>query len=141
MSQPRVLVLDTNVVLDWLVFDDPQVRPLAAAVRAGTLRWLRSDAMALELERVLDYPAMAARGVDKAAVLARAAHHVTPVAAASPAPLTLRCTDPDDQRFIDLALAHPGSLLVSRDKALLALRRRALQLGVRVLTPAQWPPA
>lgn len=137
MSAPA-LVLDTNAVLDWLVFDDPPMRPLAAAIEAGALRWLHSPAMALELERVLDYPVIAARGVDKSRVLARAARHLTPAAAAAPAPWTLRCADPDDQCFIDLALAHPGSWLVSRDKALLALRRQALARGVRVLTPAQW---
>jgi predicted nucleic acid-binding protein len=137
---PPAVVIDTNVVLDWLVFDDPQVHPIVAAVEAGALRWLRSAAMAQELERVLDYPHVAARGADKTTVLARAAQHATPVPPARPAPLTLRCADPDDQGFIDLALAHPGSLLVSRDKALLALRRRALARGVQVLTPAQWQP-
>ena len=35
----RGLVLDTNVVLDWLVFRDPAVQGLAAAVTAGWLRW------------------------------------------------------------------------------------------------------
>lgn len=137
MSLP-VVVLDTNVVLDWLVFDDPRVRPIGVAVEAGALRWLRSEAMALELERVLDYPAVARHATDKPALLARAARLAAPVAPAAPAPLTLRCADPDDQCFIDLALAHPGCRLVSRDKAVLALRRRAFTRGVHVLTPAQW---
>ena len=29
------LVLDTNVWLDWLVFDDPGIAPLKLAVRTG----------------------------------------------------------------------------------------------------------
>lgn len=137
---PLPVVLDTNVVLDWLVFDDAAVRPLAAALEAGQLRWLRSDAMAGELARVLDYPAVQQRLTDRDAVLARAQALAVHVPAAAPAPLTLRCADPDDQCFIDLALAHAGCWLISRDKALLALRPRALARGVRVATPRHWQP-
>lgn len=132
------VVLDTNVVLDWLVFDDAAVRPIAAAIEAGRLRWLRSDAMAGELMRVLDYPAVQTRLADRDGVLARAERLAVRVAEPVPAPPTLRCTDPDDQCFIDLALTHPGGWLISRDKALLALRQRALLRGVRVTTPLLW---
>jgi predicted nucleic acid-binding protein len=141
MSLPEV-VIDTNVVLDWLVFGDPRVQPLAAALEGGRLCWWRSAGMAGELERVLDYPALqpwlAAGRLDKSTLLAHAARHVTPAAEGAPAPLHLRCSDPDDQCFIDLALAHPGCRLISRDKALLALRKQASARGVEVLTPAQW---
>lgn len=135
---PRV-VLDTNVVLDWLVFDDPRTRPLAGDIEAGRWQWLRTPAMAEELLRVLAYPAIMARCADPQAVLQRAGQLCHTTDASPPcAPLNLRCSDPDDQGFIDLALAH-RSLLVSRDKAVLALRRPALAQGVHVLTPAQWP--
>ena len=36
------------------------------------------------------------------------------------------CTDPDDQHFLDLASAHKA-LLVSKDKAVLKLRKRVAQ--------------
>ena len=35
---PPAIVLDTNVVLDWLVFADPSSGPLAAAIQR-TCRW------------------------------------------------------------------------------------------------------
>lgn len=146
MTDPHLagadVVLDTNVVLDWLLFEDPRAAPLGQAVAAGQLRWWRSESMALELDRVLDYPALlpwlSRRGQSKAALMARAAQHATEALAAPPAPLTLRCADPDDQCFIDLALARPGSRLISRDNAVLALRKRALGAGIEILTPAQW---
>ena len=45
------LVLDTNIVLDLLVFEDPQVRPLSDSLGAGELHWLATAAMREELSR------------------------------------------------------------------------------------------
>jgi predicted nucleic acid-binding protein len=39
------------------------------------------------------------------------------------------CKDPDDQKFIDLAVSHGASLL-SKDKAVLCMRKRLMKLGV-----------
>ena len=50
------LVLDTNVWLDWLVFDDPELAPLRAAVREGRVRVFIDAACEAELARVLAYP-------------------------------------------------------------------------------------
>jgi predicted nucleic acid-binding protein len=50
------------------------------------------------------------------------------VDAAPKAPLT--CTDRDDQIFIDLAVRHRCALL-SKDRAVLKLRKRLLAAGVR----------
>jgi predicted nucleic acid-binding protein len=64
------------------------------------------------------------------------------VPAAAPAPgAPIRCTDPDDQKFIDLAAAHPGALLLSRDRAVLKLGAKLARLGVQVTTPARWAAA
>ena len=42
---PPVIVLDTNVVLDWLVFRDASTAALGAAVDDGAARWLATGAM------------------------------------------------------------------------------------------------
>jgi predicted nucleic acid-binding protein len=50
-----------------------------------------------------------------------------------------RCTDAADQKFIDLALASRSQWLLSRDRAVLKLRRKLLDLtGCRVLRPEEW---
>lgn len=133
----RALVLDTNLVLDLWVFDDPGVAPLRAALAQGQLRWVATAHMRAELAAVLHYPhllaVMARRGVAGAEVLAAMDAQVHTWAEAAPkAPYT--CRDPDDQVFIDLAVAH-GALLLSKDKAVLKLAKRLQTLGAEVRRP------
>jgi predicted nucleic acid-binding protein len=47
------LVLDTNIWLDWLVFDDPAVMPLKSACSEGLARIAINAACLDELGRVL----------------------------------------------------------------------------------------
>ena len=56
----------------------------------------------------------------------------------SPTRSRLHCSDPDDQCFIDLALAQHARWLITHDRALLRLARRARAFGVEVLTPMLW---
>lgn len=137
-SCPRV-VLDTQVVLDWLVFRDPGCMALSTALENNSVCWLTSQAMRNELEHVLGREAIVAWKVNRIAITKayeRCAQMVT--LEVSPNPL-LRCTDPDDQMFIDLALSTQARCLFTRDRALLKLARRAKQHGVTVLQPADWP--
>jgi predicted nucleic acid-binding protein len=60
-DRPTRLVLDTNIVLDLLVFADPAARPLAAAFALRKLEWLATAAMREELDGVLGYPQIMAR--------------------------------------------------------------------------------
>jgi predicted nucleic acid-binding protein len=50
----------------------------------------------------------------------------------------LRCADPDDQPFIDLAIAQRVHALLTRDRAVLRLASRARSFGVRIATPEVW---
>ena len=52
----------------------------------------------------------------------------------------LRCTDADDQMFIDLAVSHRARWLLSRDRAVLKLARRAAKQGVLIMPPEAWVP-
>jgi predicted nucleic acid-binding protein len=125
------VVVDTNVALDLLVFDDPSAQPLAAQLERGLLRWIATPAMRDELERVLGYEHIAARlkarGLLAARVLDAFDHHV--VLAEPAVRAALSCSDPDDQKFIDLAVQH-RCLLLSKDAAVLSLRKRLAALDV-----------
>ncbi|HKX44698.1 MAG TPA: PIN domain-containing protein [Burkholderiaceae bacterium] len=138
IDAPR-LVLDTNVVLDWLLFRNPACAALDEALTTGRAIWVASIAMHDELMHVLSRGTLAAWQPDLEAIAAareRWAHTVAPGATfASP---RLRCTDPDDQKFIDLALQLGTASLLSRDRAVLKLARRAREAGVAILTPEAW---
>jgi putative PIN family toxin of toxin-antitoxin system len=135
-----VLVIDTNVVLDLFVYEDPATVPLRLALADAQTRWLATDVMREELRRVLAYPQvikrLEARALNADAVLAAfdARVHV-----ADTAPKTsYTCKDADDQKFIDLAAAH-RAVLLSKDKAVLSMAKRLAKLGVSV--SRQWAPA
>ena len=132
---PRALVVDTNVVLDLLVFADPATAPLSDLLASGALRWIATAEMRSELARVLGYPKIGPRvtlsGLTPEAVLARFDAAVQTV---EPAPrASAICQDADDQPFIDLAAAH-GAILLSKDNAVLSLRKRLLAYGAQVAT-------
>ncbi len=134
IGQP--VVIDTNIVLDLLLFRDPSTTALALALAQGALVWYATAAMRDELQRVLTYPAMQpwlmrADRDDAPGILAqfdRLSQKHAEVPTGPP-----RCSDRDDQKFIDLALALQA-LLLSKDRAVLRLRRA---LGARTVTVAR----
>lgn len=138
-AAPALLVLDTNTLFDWLVFAEPAAVAVGAAVQAGTVRWLCSEPLWAEWTYTLERPIATRWEPARKLALAnlnearRWAAFVT-----QPAEAMLRCRDGDDQKFLDLALAHPGSTLLTRDKALLRLARRAALLRVRIVPGAVW---
>ena len=144
--QPRsptsisTVVIDTNVVLDWLVFRNPGCVPFVQALAGGELRWLATAAMREELAHVLARAVAAAWKADHEAVWSAWDRHATvvPAVVASGAMSRLRCTDAEDQKFIDLALGHPARWLLSRDRAVLKLARRSREFGVEIVTPERW---
>jgi uncharacterized protein len=131
-------VLDTNAVLDWLLFTDPSMQALANAIRARRVGWIATEAMRQELDHVLRRDWAVSRGADHAAAMAEWARHVETQSPA--ATVAWACTDPDDQKFLDLAVAQGARWLVSRDRALLRLRRRVAPVGLHIVPPSEWSP-
>jgi putative PIN family toxin of toxin-antitoxin system len=126
-SVGALIILDTNIVLDVFVFADERARPVRQGLEDGSLQWLATQAMRDELARVLDYPKVAPRlafyGLKAQDVIGRFDHHAKLVDAPPKADVT--CTDADDQKFIDLAVAH-RCLLLSKDRAVLSMKKRLL---------------
>ena len=131
----RGLVLDTNIVLDAFVFNDPASQALKRALASRQRQWIATHAMREELVRVLSYPkiarCMVSCQINAAHVLAQFDGQASLVDSAPKASAT--CSDPDDQKFIDLAVAHKATLL-SRDRAVLRMAKRLLALDARAQT-------
>ncbi|MBC7438099.1 MAG: putative toxin-antitoxin system toxin component, PIN family [Bdellovibrionales bacterium] len=125
-------MIDTNITLDLFVFNDEAALPLRTQLESGQLTWLATPAMRTELARVLAYPQIAPRllfyKLTKENVLAQFDLHTTTVDTPPKAPVT--CADPDDQIFIDLAVAHQA-ILLSKDKAVLTMKKRLAALHVK----------
>jgi predicted nucleic acid-binding protein len=112
------VVLDTNVWLDWLVFDDPSVEAIREAQRLAEVDIVIDDGCTAELQRVLAYPALALDDARQRDCLDR-----------------LRaCTSRHDGHLA------PGCTALPRwDKALLSVSRsRLAQAGFRVGTPLEF---
>lgn len=131
----RPVVVDTNVALDLLIFSDPRTAPLRALLTQGRLDWIATQVMRDELERVLAYPHIVSRmdfyRVDAAQVLAAFDAQARLVDIAPR--VAYVCKDADDQKFIDLAAAH-RAILLSKDKAVICMRKRLLTLDAHVAT-------
>jgi uncharacterized protein len=135
LSKP-LLVLDTNVVLDLLHFDEPAARPLRQALEDGHLCCVVTDATLDELRRVLAYPDFALDPARQSALFVQYQTFSRWVEAGEASAGLPRCSDPDDQKFIELAGAVHAQGLVSKDRAVLKLRRRCLP-GIVIMTPAE----
>jgi len=143
-QSPLRLVLDTNVWLDLLVFNDADVLPIRNAVARGDAVVFISPACIAEFARVLGYQ-LSGRTLDAAAQAAAltkcnavarplqgcdAHHHIDELP---------RCEDPDDQMFLELARDCGADVLLTKDRDLLALATRKLKpLPFRIVTPRQY---
>ena len=145
---PKRLVLDTNAVLDWLIFADPCFARLEGELEAGRVQVIGHPSTQDELRRVLDYPALRLEQAQQMQALAR--YRAQCVQPELPIQFSCehlflpdgfpKCRDADDQIFLALAY-HTGAVLLSRDKAVLKLAKRARRFGVTVISPlqlAQW---
>jgi len=131
------LILDTNVWLDWLLFDDPSVAALKAAVAEGRAEIFIDGAGEAELVRVLAYD-LGKHSIDvekQAACLAECRRVATPLKDilihGTGLPL---CADPADQVFLEAAAAARADYLVTKDRELLDLARR--QLPFQIVRPS-----
>jgi uncharacterized protein len=135
------LVLDTNVVMDWLVFEDASLTLMRFALLSGHLTIVTHEVALNELRRVLNYPALKLDVTRQEDVFTRyrAQTSLSDVAtdlAELPTGFP-RCRDPDDNPFIVLAWNARADALVSKDKAVLKVARKARKFGFRVLSIPQ----
>jgi len=132
------LVLDTNVVLDWLVFKDKHIAELQRAWEEQRLELITHTPALEELRRVLAYPQFKLAESGQRAVMEDYESRVRIVSLPDGMPAGFpRCKDCDDDHFIALAYHHRADALVSKDRAVLDLAKRVRKFGVTILSPQQ----
>lgn len=137
------IVLDTNVVLDWLHFEDSSTEALDKSIAANRLTVLANELTADELRRVLAYSKLNIEPERQASILSRYLELTKIVA--MPANFARdklllpdrfpRCADADDQHFLALTFHAKAAALVTKDKALLKLHRKMQRFGLRIVHP------
>ncbi|MFI4957917.1 MAG: putative toxin-antitoxin system toxin component, PIN family [Lysobacterales bacterium] len=140
---PRI-VLDTNVCLDLFVFGDSLCSHVLAALRSGAVQAVTRDDCREEWQRVLHYPQLPIDDRLRPAfrdafdALIKLLPPETSTVGDDDARLP-RCADPDDQKFLELALASGANWLLSKDKELLKLDRRTRSAGLfGIRLPQSW---
>lgn len=139
------LVLDTNIVLDWLVFKDKHIAELQRAWLERRLELIAHAPALDELQRVLAYPQFKLTEQGQRAVMKDYESRVRIVSLPEGATLENlgmptdfpRCKDCDDDHFIALAYHHRADAIVSKDRAVLDLAKRVRRFGVTILSPSQ----
>lgn len=136
---PRV-VIDTNVLMDLLHWEDPHAEDLRELIETEKLTPVRDEATLLELAEVLDRTTFAIgfeRVTEMLARWVRASVDVKDAAlqaALSPTGVP-RCRDPLDQKFLDLARGSGAAILVTKDKLVLKTHRKMAAFGCTVVKP------
>ena len=143
-NSPLRLVLDTNIWLDWLVFGDTGIARIRQLQGAGHLEICIDAVCEAELVRVLGYP-FGKRKLDSAeqqraiAQCRRIATRIDAAASAAERARLPSCRDPDDQKFLEAALAAQAGWLITKDRALLELaRKRTRPVPFRIATPDEF---
>jgi putative PIN family toxin of toxin-antitoxin system len=136
-------VLDTNIVLDWLVFRDPGVAGLQQALSDRRVELITHQPALDELRRVLGYQQCKLQPDEQQQIFER--YLSAAASAATPEGFSLEnlllpagfplCRDHDDQHFLALAYHAHADGLITKDKALLRLRKHAGKFGVTILGP------
>lgn len=137
VSDAPIVVLDTNIALDWLVFEDGGMPELMAAIESRQLVIATNEACIDELKRVLGYPIFALDSATQIRCLEKYRSYTTPFV---PRPSLLgivpRCRDRDDQKFLELAAHARADALISKDNAVLGLKRSMKErFGCELLAP------
>ena len=137
MSSVPTFALDTNAWLDLLGFGDPAFAGFVERVRSRQASIAIDDRALGELARVLHYDALRLDNETIALHLQAARDLSTPVHV--PAMRLPRCRDPDDQMFLEIAVAARANALLTRDAELLRMARRMQRdHSFAIVAPTAW---
>jgi len=133
------IVLDTNVCLDLFVFHDPRWAPLLDALETGAVQAVTRADCRDEYLHVLHYPHLPLDDASRAQAATRFDALIRVVAPGARALRLPVCTDRDDQKFLEIARDAGAAVLISKDKAVLKLARRAAREGLfHIMAPEAW---
>ncbi|MDO8714407.1 MAG: putative toxin-antitoxin system toxin component, PIN family [Polynucleobacter sp.] len=121
----KLVVLDTNILLDIFVFNDERAVDLKQAILEQSIQVVASQKTLEELADVLSRPLFKLDEEAQAAILVQWKSIAHQVDDSNLAPAPWKCQDADDQIFLDLAYQFRPAILISKDNAVLQIASRA----------------
>jgi putative PIN family toxin of toxin-antitoxin system len=137
---PKRIVIDTNVCLDLFVFHDPRWALLLTALQQRTVEAVTREDCRMEWRIVLGYPHLPLNDETRQQSSAEFDALITCLAPEPRIDLLLpRCSDSDDQKFLELARDTAADILITKDKALLKLARKTVKSNLfQIIQPEAW---
>jgi uncharacterized protein len=142
MLKPNI-VLDTNVVLNAFFFQEEYSNRIIPSL-FKTYQWVSTPWMQQEAVRVANsYALKKYASIEKTTALSNSfkqhavliddyvlSNHITNG--------LIRCRDTDDQIFLNLALHTKATLILTLDRDLLKLKKRAQTFGLSIIEPLKF---
>ncbi len=139
MTTPKQVVIDTNVCLDLFVFNDSRWDKLLSGLKDGNIKAVTREDCRQEWLAVLHYPHLPINDISRRQIIIafdELISCVSPEQKNLPLP---KCSDKDDQKFMEIASDAGVETLITKDKALLKLARKTRQAGYfTIVTPDQF---
>ena len=121
----KLVVLDTNILLDIFVFNDERAVELKQAILEQSIQVVASQKTLEEFADVLSRPLFKLDEATQLAIFAQWKSIAQQEDDSDLAPAPWTCQDEDDQIFLDLAYQLRPVILISKDNALLQIASRA----------------
>lgn len=131
---PR-FVFDTNIILDFFVFEDPGCTHFLEALLEGKILSFCTPSTLEELRIVLGRSVFSLTPEKQEKILTN--WKALSVTLEDIPQEALKCRDSDDNKFLDLAFQVKPCTLVSKDKLVLRVRSKARKLGITFCRPDQ----
>ena len=127
-----VIILDTNILLDILVFDDERAHPLRAALDAELLDAVATDKTFAEFLDVIGREQFSLEKEQQDLIREQWKKWARIISDEELCQAPWKCKDRDDQVFINLAYSLRPSALISKDKQVLKIAKRAIKEKVTI---------
>jgi putative PIN family toxin of toxin-antitoxin system len=128
----KLVVLDTNILLDIFVFNDERAAGLKEAIVGRSIQVVASQKTFEEFADVISRPLFKLDEKIRAGILAQWKSIAQQHDDSNLAPAPWQCKDADDQIFLDLAYQLRPAILISKDNAVLEIANRAIQENILI---------
>jgi putative PIN family toxin of toxin-antitoxin system len=128
----KPVVLDTNILLDIMVFNDDRAADLKQAILSRSIKPIASQKTLAELVDVISRPHFKLSQAMQVEILQQWHSVISLLDDSQLASAPWKCQDQDDQIFLDLAYQLRPAILISKDKAVLEIASQAMQENILI---------